>query len=109
LIDALFIIAIGLSFRKVFGTRKWYEYYLQNSFWKSLLNFIVRLIPLLIVISIPSILTALSGRVLSSYRIFLMAPDIIAGLAIYALLQLVIIGLRVTFLIRQSLLPIPQN
>jgi len=100
-VDVLFLIAIGLSIRKVFKTRKWYQYYQQNLFWKSVVNFIVRLIPLLILISIPSLLTALSGRVLSNYRIFLMAPDIIAGLAIYALLQVIIVTLRITFVIRQ--------
>ena len=106
-VDALFFLAVALAFRKIFRTRKWFEYYLRNQLWKTVLNFIARLIPLILVISIPFILTAMSGRVLSSYRIFLMAPDIIAVLWIYALLQLAIVGVRITFVLRQS--PTPQN
>ena len=102
LVDVLFIAAILLSIPKIFRTRQWYQLYQQNPFWKSLVNFSMRLIPLLIVISIPLIITALSGRVLNTYRIFLMAPDIIIGLALYALLQLIIIFTRAIYLIRHS-------
>jgi CubicO group peptidase (beta-lactamase class C family) len=101
-INGLFVVALVMLIRKALRTKQWYAYYRQNPLWKSVLHFLMYMIPLFFVISIPSIITALSGRVLSAYRIFLTAPDIIIGLALCALLGLIILVTRIMFLFKQS-------
>ena len=59
---------------------------------------IVRLLPLFILLLIPTILTLLSKRVLSWERIFLMAPSVIIWLGVVTLCNLIIVTVRVVSL-----------
>ena len=93
IILALFL-AIGFAIRRLFRARQWYQTYQQRPAWRSWLYLVIRFLPIIIFLLIPYFITLLSGRVLNWERIFLMMPDVILGLGIIALLNLMIAGTR---------------
>jgi len=98
----ILLVAIGLSVRRLFRTNQWYRNYRSRSIWKSWCYLCVRLLPFCLLIFIPQLIALLGDRVLSWYRIFLIAPDIISGLVIFGVLNLAIVVIRILFLVRHS-------
>ncbi len=96
----IFLILCALVLRSIFSTRQWKIKYEHRARWRSLLYTGLRILPFALLVSLPLILTSVSGRVLSGYRIFLMAPDIIIELLIFSLLNLFLIGKRLFILFR---------
>ena len=98
----ILLVAISLSVRRLFRTNQWYRNYRSRSIWKSWFYLCVRLLPFFLLIFIPQLITLFGDRVLSWYRIFLIAPDIISGLVIFGVLNLAIVIIRILFLVRHS-------
>lgn len=93
------VLFIGLAIRRLLRLGYWRQRYQQRAVWRSWLFILVRLFPLVTLLLIPSLLTAVSGRVLNWERICLMMPDVIMGLSLIALLNLVIVITRVVWLL----------
>ncbi|MBE7174888.1 MAG: beta-lactamase family protein [Mucilaginibacter polytrichastri] len=93
---ALLILVLAVAL--YFGIRRLKKQ--RNARKSGMLYFVcgavLRLLPLISVCALPALLTALSGRVLSFYRIFLMMPDGLSVLLLIAVLQVIIL-LRALF------------
>ncbi|GAB3330031.1 serine hydrolase domain-containing protein [Larkinella ripae] len=97
-VGLVFLVGIGLAIRRFFRLPHWFERHRQRSVWRSWLLLLVRLLPLALFLLIPSLLTAISGRVLNWERIFLMMPDGVLGLGLVALVNLALVVTRVGWL-----------
>jgi CubicO group peptidase (beta-lactamase class C family) len=94
LVGLLAIMAILISVRRLTRTKKWENNYRSRPKVQSWTWIIARLMPLALLLSIPSIGTYMSGRVLSWERIILAMPSIFILLSIVAALNLVIVVVR---------------
>ncbi|GAB4054225.1 serine hydrolase domain-containing protein [Spirosoma litoris] len=90
----LLLIATGFAVRQFFRVTQWQRLYQSRPIWRSWLFMLLRLLPLVFLLLIPYLLTALSGRVLSWERIFLMMPDVILALVLLALANLAVVARR---------------
>lgn len=90
-VGLIMLLFIGLAIRRLFRLRNGHQMYPQGSVWRSWLFLGVRLLPLVTLLLLPWLLTAISGRVLNWERICLMMPDILLGLSLVALLNLAIV------------------
>jgi CubicO group peptidase (beta-lactamase class C family) len=92
LIGIIIIVTFLLGVRQLLRLNSWVEKYKNLPKWRSVLNFLLRLIPLCLLIFLPKIMTFIGGgRVLSWEGIFLMMPSIFIWLLIASLLNLTII------------------
>ncbi len=76
--------------------------YRQKSKLKIVLGLALRLLPLLVLLSVPTLITALSGRVLNWQRIFWMMPSVCMWLVFIALFNLGIVGYLIIKLYREN-------
>ncbi|GAB3551038.1 serine hydrolase domain-containing protein [Spirosoma fluminis] len=90
-VGLILILFIGLAIRRLLRIGCWRHRYQQRAVWRSWLFLLVRLLPLITLLLLPSLLTAISGRVLNWERICLLMPDVIVGLSLIALLNLAIV------------------
>ena len=90
-VGLILVLFMGLAIRRLLQLSYWRQTYQQRAVWRSWLFLGVRLLPLLTLLFIPSLLTAVSGRVLNWERICLIMPDVILGLSLIALLNLTIV------------------
>ena len=97
-IGLIMVLFNGLAIRRLLRLDYWRQRYQQRAVWRSWLFLLARLLPLITLLLIPSLLTAVSGRVLNWKRICLMMPDVILGLSLIALLNLVIVITLVVWL-----------
>ncbi|MVM31359.1 serine hydrolase [Spirosoma sp. HMF4905] len=97
-VGLILLLFIGLTIRQLFRLKHWVQTYQQRPVWRSWLYLLVRLLPFITFLLIPSLLIAISGRVLNWERIFLMIPDGVLGLGLIALLNLAIVVTRVVWL-----------
>lgn len=93
-VGLILVLFIGLAIRRLFRLTYWRQKYQQRPVWQSWLFLGVRLLPFVTLLLIPSLLTAISGRVLNWERICLMMPDVLVGLSLIALLNLIIVFTR---------------
>lgn len=93
-VGVIFLIAIGLAVRRLVRLKFWYRNFKKRSTWRVGLYLFIRLLPLILFLLIPFLVTAVSGRVLNWQLIFLAFPDIILGLGTIAFLHSVIVATR---------------
>jgi len=86
-VNAVLLLLIGLNIRRLFRRKGANQ---QQSIWRFLLYLFLRLLPVIIFLAVPSLITAISGRVLNWERIFLMLPDIILEFGCIALLNVAV-------------------
>ncbi|GAB4016400.1 serine hydrolase domain-containing protein [Spirosoma koreense] len=94
----ILVLCIGLAIRQLFRLTDWHQKYTQRPVWRSWFFLGLRFLFFMLCLFIPSLLTVLSGRVLNWERIFLMMPDVLLGVGLIALLNLVIVISRVVWL-----------
>ncbi|GAB3995513.1 serine hydrolase domain-containing protein [Spirosoma daeguense] len=99
-IDAILLVIIGLAVRRLLRLNQWFQTYHRHPRWRGWLYLFGRLIPFFIILFSPHLVTALSGRVLSAERIFLMLPDVAILFGTVALLNLLIVVTRLIHLFR---------
>jgi len=95
IVSFLTLLAIALFVRRIKRMNKWQEKFNRKSRLAKGLIFMVPLIPIIILVFIPSIITVISGRVLNWERTFWMMPSIVISLAIASILNMVIVVMRV--------------
>lgn len=97
-LELLMVLLTFASFyfaiKSIKNAKKWLH---KNSI-RLTLNILRKLIPLLILISIPQIIFFITGRVLSWERIFWMMSSVIIWLLIQSILNIIIIILRLKFI-----------
>lgn len=98
----IFLLMIALSARSLWRTDTWLHNYRSRARWKSITMLLVRVLPFLLLIFVPALITLMSGRVLSWHRVFLMFPDLIVGLGIIALLNLWVVLMRFIMLFKRG-------
>lgn len=98
----VFIIAFGFAVRRIFRVKEWYQKYNKRPVWLSWSYLILRLLPLILLLSISWITTMLSGRVLSWDGIFLMMSDFILGIGLIILANVLVVFSRLHYLFRNS-------
>jgi hypothetical protein len=101
-IIAITIMITFLAVRRILRNKCWYQNYRNRPKWRSWSYILMRLLPVVLLLLIPTLITVLSGRVLSWQRIILMFADVVLVLGLSAALNtLVVIG-RLMFLSRQN-------
>jgi CubicO group peptidase (beta-lactamase class C family) len=95
------IIVLVLGIRRMFRLKQWHHNYIKRAVWKRWLLLFLRIAPLLLLLVIPSLVTLLSGRVLSFQRITLMFIDVILVIGLLAFVNLLIVLLRLIYLGKQ--------
>jgi CubicO group peptidase (beta-lactamase class C family) len=101
-IIAITIMITFLGVRRILRNKCWYQNYRNRPKWRSWSYILMRLLPVVLLLLIPTLITVLSGRVLSWQRIILMFADVVLVLGLSAALNtLVVIG-RLMFLSRQN-------
>ena len=100
LAGCLIVLAIVVAVRRLLRVNQWRKNIMYRPKWRTVLLMFARTIPIILFLSIPLLFTALSGRVLNWKRIFLVAPDLVTGLAIIALLHAMILASRMYFLMK---------
>jgi CubicO group peptidase (beta-lactamase class C family) len=91
----IFLLLLNaLVIQRFFRVRQWQQAYYQRPGWRSWLFLFIRLLPFFAFLLIPHLFTTLSGRVLSWDRIFLMMPDGVLGLGLFAILNLAVVIYR---------------
>jgi hypothetical protein len=99
LLAATFILlTLLLTVIRFRSMKTWVAQHRLKPSWVVTSKNMVRLIPLVILILAPTLLTLISHRVLSWERIFLMAPSVIIWLGIVALCNFMIVAARVVSL-----------
>ncbi|GAB3698846.1 serine hydrolase domain-containing protein [Spirosoma flavus] len=98
----ILLVFISLAIRQLFRFSYWRETYRQRPVWRSWLLLLIRLIPFITFLLIPTLLTAISGRVLNWERIFLMMPDGVLGFGLIAFLNLAIVVSRLVRIFGQK-------
>ncbi|WP_171037831.1 serine hydrolase domain-containing protein [Dyadobacter luticola] len=93
-LNVALLIGIFFVILRLFRIEQWYRNHQKRPRWKSRLLLFSRLVPMLILVLLPVLVTMLSGRVLSWRRIYLMAPDFLTLFSIVALLNLVLVFSR---------------
>lgn len=89
------LVMCALPVRALIRTNAWLAQRGSKTKLRLVVSQLWRLIPLILVMSLPLLVTALSGRVLSAYRVFLMAPDIVGGLWLIGMLNVCVLLYRV--------------
>lgn len=89
-VNVVLLLLIGLTIRRLFRSKPSSVANQQLSIWRFGFYLFLRLLPIILFILIPSLITAISGRVLNWERIFLMLPDIILELGCVALLNMAV-------------------
>jgi CubicO group peptidase (beta-lactamase class C family) len=99
LLAATFILlTLFLTVIRFRHLKMWVAKHRLKPSWVVISKNIVRLLPLVVLLLIPTLVTLLSHRVLSWERIFLMAPSVIIWLGVVALCNLLIVIVRVVSL-----------
>ncbi|MBD2702338.1 beta-lactamase family protein [Spirosoma sp. BT702] len=101
-VGLILLLFIGLAIRRFFRINQWFQTYQQRPVWRSWFFLLVRLLPFVTFLLIPTLLTAISGRVLNWERIFLMMPDGVIGFGLIALLNLAIAVTRLVQIFRSK-------
>jgi hypothetical protein len=96
-VGVVLMSVICLAIRRIFRVVYWRVRYKQRPIWRTWLFLGFRLLPTVIFLLIPVLLTAISGRVLNWERIYLMMPDVILGLGLIAFLNLAIVITRLAW------------
>ncbi len=96
----VFLIAFGFAVRRIFRVKEWYQKYNKRPLWLSWSYLLLRLLPLILLLSMSWITTMLSGRVLNWDGIFLMMSDFILGLGLIALANVLVVFVRLRYLFR---------
>lgn len=96
----VFLTGILSAIRQLLRLKQWFKNYYKRPVWRSCLYMILRLMPLLLLVFVPRIITLLSGRVLNWSRIFLMFPDIIIGFGLIGLINLIVVLSRFIYLFK---------
>ncbi len=97
---AILVASICLSIRRLLRLKHWQKNYAQRPLWRSWVYLLLRILPFILFLFIPLLITAISGRVLSWERIFLMLPEIMLGLGITALVNLMVVITRLVKVMR---------
>ncbi len=97
----ILLFFIGLSITTLFGVKQWYDSYRNRSFWKSCSLLFIRVLPIFLLFFLPQLIEILADRVLSWYRIFLMAPDVLSGTALLAFINFLIVLVRIRYVVKQ--------
>lgn len=95
LMATFILLTLLLTFMRFRNMKMWVAKYRLKPAWIATIEHIVRLLPLILLLLVPTLLTLLSHRVLSWERIFLMAPSFIIWLGIVALCNLLIVIVRI--------------
>lgn len=95
LLFAFIIITLGLTVMRFRNLRMWAIKHKAKPSWVVISKSIVRLIPIALFVSTPSILALISQRALSWERIFLMVPSGMIWLGVVAICNLLIVGARI--------------
>lgn len=93
LMSLLMIATFYFGVKSLKNTGKWYK----KSYFLLTMRVLLKITPLLILISIPQILIFISGRVLSWERVFWMMPSIIIWLGIQSIFNIVIVFSRLKY------------
>ncbi|GAB3515743.1 serine hydrolase domain-containing protein [Emticicia fontis] len=91
LIATFIIVTLILTVFSFRNMKMWVIKHRQKPSWVVISKNIVRLLPLVLLILAPTLLTLISHRVLSWERIFLMAPSVIIWLGIVAFCNLMVV------------------
>jgi CubicO group peptidase (beta-lactamase class C family) len=84
--------------RRLLRIRQWHQNYRSRPKWRSWVYMLMRLLFLVVLLTVPTIVAAITGRVLSWERIILMFPDVVLILALAALLNMLIVIKRLIYL-----------
>ncbi len=98
LMATFIILTLFLTFIRFRNLKMWVAKHRLKPSGVVISKNLVRLLPLVVLLLIPTLLTLIAKRVLSWERIFLMAPSVIIWLGIVALCNLMIVGARVVSL-----------
>lgn len=100
----LMFASFYFGIKSIKNTRKWHN----KTAIRLSLNILMKMMPLLILISIPSIMVFILGRVLSWERVFWMMPSAIIWLALQSVINIIIIILRLKTYYKTSQIPYPN-
>lgn len=95
LLFAFIIITLGLTVMRFRNLRMWAIKHKAKPSWVVISKSIVRLIPIALFVSAPSILALISQRALSWERIFLMVPSGMIWLGVVGICNLLIVAARI--------------
>jgi CubicO group peptidase (beta-lactamase class C family) len=98
----LFAIILIAGIRRMLRVKHWYINYNKRPGWKTCLYLLFRLSPFMLLLLLPYLVTLLSGRVLSYERIALMFMDVMIVLCLAALLNLLVVLLRIWYIFRRK-------
>ncbi|RYU90348.1 class A beta-lactamase-related serine hydrolase [Mucilaginibacter terrigena] len=98
----LLVLIASLCTRRMFRVKQWHVNYLHRPKWRTWLYMLLRLVPLVLLLLIPYLLTAISGRVLSMGRITLMFMDLVLVMGLWGMLNLLIVSLRSIYLAKHK-------
>lgn len=102
LIVVLIVLIITLGVRRLMRSKQWTANYISRPKWRTWTYLMLRLAPLLCLLLVPIILTALSERVLGWDRITLMFTDVVIVLGLLAALNTLIVISRVILLTKRK-------
>jgi len=94
LVGAFLVLSLFYCIRRLTRLKAWQEKNYKTHSFKLYAKLLCRLFPMALLLIIPQIIIAMSGRVLSWERIFWFMPDIIIWLGTVAILNLAIVLFR---------------
>lgn len=101
LMATFILLTLLLTYMRFRSMKTWVAKHRLKPSWVVISKNSLRLLPLIVLLLIPTILTLISQRVLSWERIFLMAPSVIIWLGVVTLCNLMIVIVRVVSLRRR--------
>jgi CubicO group peptidase (beta-lactamase class C family) len=102
----LLLIILILGIRRVLRVKQWYLNYNKRSAWKTWLYMFIRLVPIILLLLIPYLVTVFSGRVINMQKITLMYVDVVLVIGLAGILNLLIVVQRLIYLAKHKVVTI---